>query len=152
MPTTATEAVVEFHAPPRLLFAEHGQPSAAPERAALPAGRRRRRDAAPARPRRRATSSRTQPVDLDVRYDEALGHRAEAYQRLLEDAMEGDPRRFGRADSRRGAVADRRPRARRPAAESSLYYKGTWGPAEADALAADVGGWQDPDPAPERAT
>ena len=32
-------------------------------------------------------------------YEEVFGHRQEAYQRLLEDAMEGDHRRFGRADA-----------------------------------------------------
>ena len=41
----------------------------------------------------------TRPVNLEVSYDKVFGRRAEAYQRLLEDAMEGDPRRFGRADA-----------------------------------------------------
>ena len=54
----------------------------------------------------------TQPVDLEVSYDEVFGRREEAYQRLLEDAMEGDARRFGRADSLDRAVADRREGAR----------------------------------------
>ena len=34
-----------------------------------------------------------------VRTSKVFGRRAEAYQRLLEDAMDGDPRRFGRADA-----------------------------------------------------
>ena len=38
------------------------------------------------------------PVDLEVSYGTLFPHRQEAYQRLLEDAMEGDHRRFGRAD------------------------------------------------------
>ena len=42
----------------------------------------------------------TQPIDLDVVLrPRPSGHREEAYQRLLEDAIEGDRRRFGRADS-----------------------------------------------------
>ena len=32
-------------------------------------------------------------------YAEALGPREEAYQRLLDDAMDGDARRFGREDA-----------------------------------------------------
>ena len=41
----------------------------------------------------------SRPVDLEVSFDEVFGQRQEAYQRLLEDAMEGDARRFGRADA-----------------------------------------------------
>jgi glucose-6-phosphate 1-dehydrogenase len=85
----------------------------------------------------------TQPIDLDVSYDRALGVREEAYQRLLEDALEGDRRRFGRADSLDeqwrivGAVLDDPP-------ETLLYKEGSMGPSAADALAEDVGGWRDP--------
>jgi glucose-6-phosphate 1-dehydrogenase len=87
----------------------------------------------------------TQPIDLDVSYDRALGHREAAYQRLLEDALEGDRRRFGRADSLEEQwrivteVLDAPP-------ETLLYKEGSMGPAAADALAADVGGWRDPIP------
>ena len=41
----------------------------------------------------------SRPVDLEVSFDEVFGERQEAYQRLLEDAMVGDTRRFGRADA-----------------------------------------------------
>src|SRR5690606_23729185 len=85
----------------------------------------------------------TKAVDLDVHYEEALGHRTGPYQRLLEDAMEGDRRRFGRADSlleqwRIVAAGVGAPPPARPC------YPGTWGTAEADRLAADVGGWREP--------
>jgi glucose-6-phosphate 1-dehydrogenase len=72
-----------------------------------------------------------------------LGRREEAYQRLLEDAMEDDRRRFARADAVDEQwrivtkVVDDPP-------EPSLYYKRTWGPSEADRLAATVGGWYEP--------
>ena len=40
----------------------------------------------------------SRPVDLEVSYDSLFPYRQEAYQRLLEDAVDGDHRRFGRAD------------------------------------------------------
>ena len=86
----------------------------------------------------------SRPVDLEVSYDEALfPHRQEAYQRLLEDAMDGDHRRFGRADGVEeqwrivdGVVKDPPP--------VELYRAGTWGPPGAERLAAGVGGWIEP--------
>ena len=82
----------------------------------------------------------TQPVDLEVSYDEAFGHREEAYQRLLEDAIDGDARRFGRADA-----LDEQWRIVEPLLVDPprvhLYDEGQLGPDEADALAADIGGW-----------
>ena len=72
-----------------------------------------------------------------------FGERQEAYQRLLEDAMVGDARRFGRADA-----LDEQWRIFEPALANphpvSLYHQGTWGPSAADTLAACVGGWHEP--------
>ncbi len=85
----------------------------------------------------------SRPVDLEVSFDEVFGERQEAYQRLLEDAMVGDARRFGRADALdeqwrifEPALADPHP--------VSLYHRGTWGPSAAETLAAGVGGWHEP--------
>ena len=66
-----------------------------------------------------------------------------AYERLIADAMEGDPLLFARADAveTMWAIADPLVAAATPVFE---YEPGTWGPAEADRLAADIGGWQDP--------
>ncbi|MDQ2825454.1 MAG: glucose-6-phosphate dehydrogenase, partial [Actinomycetota bacterium] len=86
-----------------------------------------------------------EPVELSVSYDKALGPRAEAYQRLLEDAMDGDARRFGREDA-----LDEQWRIVEPVLEKHdnvhLYPEGAMGPAAADRLATDVGGWVDPAP------
>ena len=69
----------------------------------------------------------TQPVDLEVSYDEVFGRREEAYQRLLEDAMDGDARRFGREDS-----LDEQWRIVEQVLEHHdeihLYAEGSWGP------------------------
>ena len=91
-------------------------------------------------PRRPATSSSPSPIQLDVDYEQALGARAEAYERLIDDALEGDRRRFGRADSldEQWRIVERV--LGRPARDRPLP-RGPAGPVEADALAADVGGW-----------
>lgn len=65
------------------------------------------------------------------------------YERLLEDAMEGDATLFARQDGVEAAwrvvqpILDERP-------PVLPYTCGTWGPSQADALTADVGGWHSP--------
>ena len=83
------------------------------------------------------------PLEDEVDYESIFPHRQEAYQRLLEDAMDGDHRRFGRADGVEEQwrvvqdVLDDPP-------EVELYHKGTWGPSHAASIAAPVGGWIEP--------
>ena len=97
-------------------------------------------------PRSRATAMVSEAVDLAVEYEEVFGRRQEAYQRLLEDAMVGDARRFGRADT----IAEQWRMVSRLIADPDpvhLYERQTWGPEEAAALAEPYGGWADPIPA-----
>ena len=67
-----------------------------------------------------------------------------AYERLIGDALRGDPSLFARQDSIEAAwrivngLLDPEAMAPRP------YSDGSWGPAEADALARNIGGWQNP--------
>jgi glucose-6-phosphate 1-dehydrogenase len=86
-----------------------------------------------------------QPVELSVVEQPAQGNngRMEAYERLLGDAMAGDPTLFARQDVVEAAWAIVDPVIQGP---SPLYeYEPrTWGPAEADRLVADVGGWNTP--------
>jgi glucose-6-phosphate 1-dehydrogenase len=82
------------------------------------------------------------PVELDA-VDNPDPSEKEAYERLLDDAMDGDTMLFGRQDSieHQWRVTDQ------ALAQSSpvrLYKPGTWGPKEAGQLTADVGGWHDP--------
>jgi glucose-6-phosphate 1-dehydrogenase len=82
------------------------------------------------------------PIELAA-VDHAQGDEVDAYERLLTDAMRGQSLLFVREDaveaswavvqSVLGNVA--------PAHE---YEPGSWGPTEADSLAADIGGWHDP--------
>ena len=69
----------------------------------------------------------------------------DAYERLLVEAMEGDPTLFAREDGVEAAWAVVQPVLGNvtPLAE---YLPGTWGPPQADALTAPVGGWHTPDP------
>jgi glucose-6-phosphate 1-dehydrogenase len=142
LPVTATEAVVEFSAPPRLLFASKGRTKPSPNHIRFRLGQD---DGVVLHLQVKAPGDdyATRPVNLEVRHEQVFGRRAEAYQRLLEDAMEGDHRRFGRADAieEQWRIVDKVLADPPPV---RLYYKGTWGPAEADRLAADVGGWQEP--------
>ncbi len=142
LPVTATEAVVTFAAPPRLLFAKAGSARPQPNRLRFRLGHD---DGVTLQLQSKKPGEDlvSRPVDLEVSYERLFPHRREAYQRLLEDAMEGDHRRFGRADGVEeqwriveSVLTDA------PAVE--LYRKGTWGPAGAEALAAASGGWVEP--------
>lgn len=142
LPVTATEAIVEFHAPPRLLFAPSTRAVPRPNHLRFRLGAD---DGILLNLQAKAPGDEyaTRPVDLEVRHEDVFGRRAPAYQRLLEDAMEGDHRRFGRADGieEQWRVCDRVLADPPPV---RLYYKGTWGPSEADRLAADLDGWKEP--------
>ncbi len=77
-----------------------------------------------------------EPVTMEFSYDTAFkAVPAEAYERLLHDAMDGDATLFARADSveRAWEVVEPILSAMPPVA---LYPAGTWGPPEADALIA----------------
>jgi glucose-6-phosphate 1-dehydrogenase len=71
------------------------------------------------------------------------GDEMDAYERLLDDAMRGDPTLFAREDYVEQAwrIVD-------PILEKSTavyeYEPGTWGPEEVDRLICPPGGWHDP--------
>ncbi len=74
---------------------------------------------------------------------QAQSNEMEAYERLLTDAMKGDALLFVRQDAVEsaweivnGILGD--------AVPVHPYPPGTWGPEEADRLAADLGGWHNP--------
>lgn len=71
------------------------------------------------------------------------------YERLLGDALRGDPSLFAREDSVEmtwrvvdGILGDEMPLAE--------YEPGTWGPPEADNIISDGGGWHNPAPVDQR--
>ncbi len=142
-PVTATEAVVTFAAPPRLLFSKAGSARPQPNRLRFRLGHD---DGVTLQLQTKKPGEDlvSRPVDLEVSYDSLFpGGRREAYQRLLEDAIEGDHRRFGRADGVEEQWRIVQPVLDDPPAVE-LYRKGTWGPASAETLAAPARGWVEP--------
>jgi glucose-6-phosphate 1-dehydrogenase len=136
---TVTEVTVELKLPPQVVFSEP-RPTM---------GNLVRFQLSPhvaisiaARAKRPGEGMKGEPVELSVvaQPDEA---RMEAYERLLNDAMNGDPTLFARQDVVEAAWRIVDPVIHGPS-ELREYEPGTWGPKEAEALAADVGGWNPP--------
>jgi glucose-6-phosphate 1-dehydrogenase len=122
----ATEVVVEFANPPRLLFDEGGGPQ--PERN-LVRFRLGTNDGVTFTLQAKTPGEHldSQNVDMVVDFSAALGERKEAYERLLGDAIEGWPRRFARED-----IVEQTWRIVQPALDDpgpvGVYERGTWGP------------------------
>jgi glucose-6-phosphate 1-dehydrogenase len=139
---SATEAVIEFHTPPRLLFDEAGGP---PPGRNLVRFRLGKRDGVTFALQAKTPGPHldSQEVDISVDFAAALGARSEAYERLLGDAIIGSPRRFARQD-----VVEQTWRIVQPAIDEPgpvhPYFRGSWGPAEADRLLADGDHWYEP--------
>ncbi len=91
----------------------------------------------------RADEPNEQPIHLDMEFSKEGGEGPAPYEVLLLAALRGDSMRFTRQDGVEEAWRIMRPllENHRP---SHPYAKGSWGPAAADALVADVGGWHGP--------
>ncbi len=142
LPVSATEAIVEFKAPPRMLFADQDAAAPRPNHLRFRLGSE---GGILLQLHAKTPGDRllSRAVDLEVTQDELFGGRDEPYERLLEDAIDGDQRRFGRADSvdeQWRMVSD----VLHWPSRLRLYEPGTWGPPEAEALAAPEGGWHEP--------
>ncbi len=140
LPTTTTEVRVTLRAPPHHLFGEtERQPARNYFRFGLGPGAVR--IDLGARIKVHGPEFRGEDVKLD--FCSARDDAMSAYERLLGDAMKGDPTLFARQDSVEAAW-----RVLEPVLDRDLpvyeYDPGTWGPAEADAIAADLGGWYTP--------
>ena len=138
----ATEAVVEFHSPPRMLFDEAGGPEPHRNLVRLRLGKR---DGVTFTLQAKTPGEHldSQDVDIAVDFAAALGERREAYERLLGDAIAGSPRRFARQD-----VVEQTWRIVQPALDHPgpvhPYFRGSWGPAEADRLVGHGDHWFEP--------
>jgi glucose-6-phosphate 1-dehydrogenase len=83
------------------------------------------------------------PVELSaVKY--TTTDEMDAYDRLLTDAMRGDQLLFVRQDAVEAAWAIVDP-ILGDCCPTEMYEPGTWGPPDARELAAEVGGWHDPE-------
>ncbi len=84
----------------------------------------------------------SEPAELRVTH-KPEGDEMDAYERLLGDAMDGEGMLFAREDGVEAAWGVVQP-VLGDVTPIHEYAPGTWGPREANRLAADVGGWHDP--------
>jgi glucose-6-phosphate 1-dehydrogenase len=140
---TVTEVMIELKKPPPVVFSE-----LAPAR-----GNYVRLRVSPAvqiavgaRTKTPGERMQGEQVELLVAEGAEQGQagRMEAYERLLGDAITGDATLFARQDVVEAAWAIVDPVIHGPSPMYD-YEPGTWGPKEADALVAAVGGWNTPD-------
>ncbi len=138
---TSTQALVEFHRPPRPLFHDPSGPPPHPNHFIF---RLKPDEGMSLSVQIKESGDRlvSAPVELDYHYDEHREAKEEtAYERLLEEAIEGDPTLFGRADSIEEAWRVVRPVLEQPP-PVHLYEPRTWGPREVDELI--DGDWHEP--------
>ena len=130
---SATEVVVEFKQPPRLLFAPRGSARPHPNHLRFSLG-----------PVQAVSFSLdvkaigeelvSRSTDFSTNPDAfGCGRAADPYERLLDDALQGDARRFAREDSVEEAWRVVEPVLRCPDAVVP-YEPGSWGPPEADRM------------------
>jgi glucose-6-phosphate 1-dehydrogenase len=138
----ATEAVVELKEPPKMLFDE--LPGPPPERNLI-RFRLGSNDGVTLTVQAKTPGDQidSQPVDLSVDFAAALGERKDAYERLLGDAIAGNPRRFARQDIVEEAWRIVEPVVEQPGAVHT-YERGSWGPPQANALLQQGTYWHDP--------
>jgi glucose-6-phosphate 1-dehydrogenase len=133
---TATEVMVSFKAPPLIKLApgdtNYVRFRMTPE-VTIAIG---------ARVKQPGDSMVSVPAEFQIVHN-PLGDDMNAYERLLDDAMRGDAMLFARQDGVEAAWAVVQP-ILGDVTPLHEYEPGTWGPTEADALAAEVGGWHVP--------
>jgi len=138
----ATEAVITFNQPPRLLFAD--------PKAGAPANNRMRfrlgQDPGvtiTVQAKRPGEGMVSEPVDLNVDFARALGPMPLPYERLLGDALAGDATMFASEDFVEHTWSILQPILDEPG-PVHVYEKGSMGPKEADRLTESCGGWVEP--------
>ena len=129
--TTALEAVVELKETPSMLFT--GVDSCPPTHNVIRFRMSQHNDGVTmtVHAKEPGDETVTHPVDLSVDFATTLGERREAYERLLDDAIEGDARRFAREDSVIEAWRIVDPALADPG-EVYPYPRGSWGPPQAN--------------------
>ena len=136
MPVTAMEVMVELKRPPVTRMApgdgNHVRLRLSPQ-VSISIG---------AKVKKPGESMMSEPTELSLVHHPSADEM-DAYERLLGDAIAGDPSLFARQDAVEVAWSIVEPILGdvTPVRE---YEPGTWGPQEADRLTADVGGWSCP--------
>ena len=148
LPSRVTEVSVQFKAIPQVLFARVNREAVKPnvlviriqpnEGIFLQIG-----------VKEPGPSLNLKPVDLNLTYKEAFptAHIADAYERLLLDAIRGDASLFARGDEVEAAWKVLTPILEawkeRPG-DVQPYFKGTWGPDRAAGLLGEDRSWREP--------
>jgi glucose-6-phosphate 1-dehydrogenase len=140
---SATEVVVEFQRPPRMLFAAPGSATAHPNHLRFCLGPA---EAVSFTLDVKALGEQlvSRPADFATTAEAfGTGRAADPYERLLDDALEGDARRFAREDSVEEAWRVVQPVLEHPAPVVP-YEPGSWGPPEADRIIESDDCWHSP--------
>ncbi|MGH8401999.1 MAG: glucose-6-phosphate dehydrogenase [Gammaproteobacteria bacterium] len=136
---TATEVLVELRRPPQKVFAEplpdranHVRFRLGPDRIAIGLGVRAKKP-----------GEAMVGEDLELYVCDNKDDGMSAYERLIGDAMHGDVSQFDREDGVEATwrIVDPVLSMKTPLHE---YNPGSWGPAEANAITAQYGGWHEP--------
>jgi glucose-6-phosphate 1-dehydrogenase len=143
LPITATEVMVALQHPPQVLFPHDGDLRRNYLRFRLGPGDVQIAQGASVKKPGVAMQGSAIELSFCAQPDDEM----EPYERLIGDAMKGDAMLFARQDGVEAAW-----RIVEPALEAPTpvhrYEPGTWGPVQAQTLAAAVGGWHDPQPRP----
>jgi glucose-6-phosphate 1-dehydrogenase len=140
LPVTCTEVLVVMKAPPRSAFAEKLE---RPNYMRFRLGP----DAAIALGVRSKTPGEEMVGhEVELLASQGVSDEMDAYGRLLGDAMKGDPILFARQDAVEAEWRVVMPILTGPTPLHE-YQAESWGPAEADRLVAQSGGWHNPQPA-----
>ena len=141
LPVTVTEVRVVFNTIPWLGFVPKDTPRPEPNQLVLRIGPR-----PGARLRMQAKEADgpfLRPVQLDMEFAEFGGEGPTAYEVLLDAALRGVSSHFARQDA-----VEETWRVVQPLLDSpppvEVYEPGSWGPAAADDLVTDYGGWRSP--------
>ena len=141
LPKTATEIVIRLQRVPKLQWGGHRLYSPGYDDIVLRIGRH----AGISIYVRAKTPGKavSQPVSLDLDFAEELGEPPQPYERLLADALRGDPTLFPR-----WSVIEETWRIVQPLLDDpppiERYERGTWGPSSSHALPGAFGGWREP--------
>jgi glucose-6-phosphate 1-dehydrogenase len=138
---TVTEVRIAFTTTPWIRFAPKGSPR--PERNNLVLRIGPRPGARLQLQAKHAEEAALRRVDLDMTFDEMGGEGPTAYEVLLYAALRGDSSHFARQDELEETWRVVQPLLDAPPPVEA-YAPGSWGPASADALVRDAGGWHDP--------
>ncbi|MEX1345083.1 MAG: glucose-6-phosphate dehydrogenase [Candidatus Limnocylindrales bacterium] len=130
---TATEALIEFREPPKLLFAGESTPPPHPNHLRLRLGGGNEGIELELEAKVPGESMETRAVPLAFSYHDELGPQPDAYERLLHDAVQGKQALFARQDGVEECWRIIEPALANPDPVVP-YDPGTWGPPAADDL------------------